>query len=1804
MKKIFKLLVLLWMFGVTWMMAQSRSMSELDAIANSVIKSSGARASVPMVMKMTSSQVLDEASSVSGEAFYIYAPADGECEQFVIVSGDKRMPAVLGYSEESNFDANNLPDGLRWFLEKCHADAALLNGHPAMTVSALAQTKSTSVAPLLGGRVWDQGIPFNNLCPEVSAGVRAVTGCTATAMAQIMAHYKHPQKGVGNINYTTSTYCYAVHADMDNASAYDWDNMIESYNGTYSDKQAHAVAQLMFHAGAAITTDYCEISSGAETNSPEKAFITNFGYDDGIRIVRSSDCSSDTWHGLLVDELLDGRPVLVSGFDNTGYGGHAFVFDGLDTEGNFHVNWGWSGLCDGYYNLYNLMPEDTGIGGGFGEYNYNCQAIIGIYPEDGVKEADPTNIVVESTTSANGLGTFDLNTSINLNLKNFINMRYLSFKGYVQLMLTDADGERTIAMFGSPLFINIPSGLPQNSYIESIPLTASLPADIEDGDYRLYIGVRQSGYEQWGRVRTLVTDVPNRYDYYELTVADGKYTLGTASDEGEDDNFEGVPTTINQISNGKAYTVRCARGTLGIQNNRLVATSREDITLEAQKFVFYKYNDKFYLYNLENRMFVALDDNTSEGDRYALLGATPFKVALNSMGNADYPFIIRFGDLWLNVYEGYEPGLVINSWNTVDDGNQFRLEPVEDVSETVQVEIKNAVEESEKYKIVLTTILPLGTEQAWESKYRFTESLNNHTEPALDANGRNWKELDYDDSSWPTLTGPMVGGYSYPVINYEWTGTDNCFELRRKFHLEDKPQGVFTLSIGHDDAVWIYLNGHLVMSEINWNPNLTNYQIPTEAFVQGENILAIYTEQWLGETFLDYTLYNEKLPEVYIDEQGVKYQLAADGSSSVTVIGHGKVYNTDITISDTIMGYSVTGIASGAFSDVTDLTSVTMLLEKPYALPADAFSSAVYQHAQLIVPYGCESVYQNATGWSQFNQVTYYVPDEYTDEQGVIYALNEDGETYMVRGYTENLVTKVVIPETLHGKAVTVIGDGAFSYAQQLEEFIVSESITYIQEWAFTECTNLKKLHIGSGVEKIISGAIPGGLYSNGHNPCHGCSSLGIITVDENNKYFSSYNGMLYDKAKTTLCIIPSTVTSLKESDFPSTLTRLASWCFRNVQVDEVVIPRTVVDYNDLNVPCKSLTLLSHSGGSYGTALCSTVEKIYFHSYYPPECLSNVDFWGGVKDDCVIHVCQGLKQAYMDRFAEIGRQFAVVDDIEPTIAIDVDYSFGYDVKNLGLNAPKLGVGLLLTKEEAKAYAGCQITSVHFCVHPWGDSELSAFITKGVDGERVAYTAMHTSSFDGWRKLVFDTPYIITGEEELFIGMNSSTSTGVNYTNMQVPEGKLWFDWGGLEGSDWQPWSDAEGALAIAYTIEGDNLPANIRMTETTLTADEQGSHCIKGKLESCTIGLVDGCDIAYSINGGEPVTTHLDLQMVAKRHYEFEIPVTAEMGVGKNQVDVWVSKVGDRPDGIESDSHAQFTLIGQSERYERKVVVEEGTGTWCGYCPRGIVGMRTMLQNHPDNFIPIAVHDDNMYSSSYGELNWRFGGFPACTMNRKYDFDPNAADLEKFYQQEVNQAVARIDMEAQWADEAQTKVQIKTVSRFAFDMTEEYRIAYAVTESGVGPYPQANYYSGGEEMGGFEKEPGAVSILHDHVARSISTLNGEPGSVPVQPKGMTDYEYSYTLSLPDNIDNKENIQLVVLLINQETGEIVNADNVRFSGISAYDPTAHIEPVDVDRLVDVYSLQGILLKSQIRRTELEHVLPQGIYIVDGEKMIVR
>ena len=155
-------------------------------------------------------------------------------------------------------------------------------------------------------------------------------------------------------------------------------------------------------------------------------------------------------------------------------------------------------------------------------------------------------------------------------------------------------------------------------------------------------------------------------------------------------------------------------------------------------------------------------------------------------------------------------------------------------------------------------ILPWGKEEAWEMSYLYYEQ-SKYKEPILDGDGNNWKELDYNDSAWRTLTGPMGSpGITYSSYNYEWKGEYNCFCLRRTFNLPTVGQGVYTFRMQHDDDIVVYLNGAEVINETGWtDEKISTYTIPSNKFIVGENILAIFIKQNHGGAFLDYSLYYE-----------------------------------------------------------------------------------------------------------------------------------------------------------------------------------------------------------------------------------------------------------------------------------------------------------------------------------------------------------------------------------------------------------------------------------------------------------------------------------------------------------------------------------------------------------------------------------------------------------------------------------------------------------------------------------------------------------------------------------------------------------------------------------------------------------------------------------------------------------------------------------------------------------------------------------------------------------------------------------
>ena len=329
-------------------------------------------------------------SAVSPSATCYYVFANGEDKGFTIVSGDDRMPEVVGYSAQGTYDPDHLPANYVGFMKAYQETVEALLKGDAQVSGGLAEVRqwraeragSAAVAPLLDGIKWNQREPYNNMCPLYNGTNRSVTGCVATAMAQVMMYYQYPKKLKSTIeSYTTKAYGINIPAIYSGAT-YDWDNMLPDYSKSdYNSAQADAVAKLMYHCGAAVKMDYGPLSGA---NVTPTILATYFGYDaDLMQDLTRTVFTLQQWMTLIDNELKAKRPILYSGQSSDE--GHVFVCDGSDGKGLYHINWGWGGYQDGYFDLTILQPQKGGAGSGSAVdgYNRNCSMIIGIAPDNG-----------------------------------------------------------------------------------------------------------------------------------------------------------------------------------------------------------------------------------------------------------------------------------------------------------------------------------------------------------------------------------------------------------------------------------------------------------------------------------------------------------------------------------------------------------------------------------------------------------------------------------------------------------------------------------------------------------------------------------------------------------------------------------------------------------------------------------------------------------------------------------------------------------------------------------------------------------------------------------------------------------------------------------------------------------------------------------------------------------------------------------------------------------------------------------------------------------------------------------------------------------------------------------------------------------------------------------------------------------------------------------------------------------------------------------------------------------------------------
>lgn len=444
----------------------------------------------------------------------------GENNGFVIVSGDNRTKEILGYSDNGSFDINSLPANFSAWLAFYQKEMQVLMDQPEIenstTIINLSPTKDSvyaaSVAPLLGGIKWNQGSPYNNLCPVINAstGQKAVTGCVATAMAMVMKYHQWPAKGTGSNSYIPRGFTTPLTVNFSQA-IYDWENMNNNYNGLNTQIQQDAVATLMYHAGVAVNMNYGKTSS-ATTHDMAKALINYFGYDPNLQYYERDYYSLSEWKDLLKTELNAQRPVLYAGSSTDV--GHQFVCDGYNSDGLFHFNWGWGGYSDGYYELSALNPGTLGIGGGTsGGYNSDQSIVIG----------------VEKAGTSPSLKTYQFCLFTPIKTSNYKIDRFYPFTTACKLFnigINTFTGAIGIALYSNNKLVQVINyfqveNLQTNSGWNERYFTATIPSSIANGNYKLYCVTKAVDQTDWHLVRGKV-GTPN---YFNVTVSDGNVIL-------------------------------------------------------------------------------------------------------------------------------------------------------------------------------------------------------------------------------------------------------------------------------------------------------------------------------------------------------------------------------------------------------------------------------------------------------------------------------------------------------------------------------------------------------------------------------------------------------------------------------------------------------------------------------------------------------------------------------------------------------------------------------------------------------------------------------------------------------------------------------------------------------------------------------------------------------------------------------------------------------------------------------------------------------------------------------------------------------------------------------------------------------------------------------------------------------------------------------------------------------------------------------------------------------------------------------
>ena len=507
--------------------------------------------------------------------------------------------------------------------------------------------------------------------------------------------------------------------------------------------------------------------------------------------------------------------------------------------------------------------------------------------------------------------------------------------------------------------------------------------------------------------------------------------------------------------------------------------------------------------------------------------------------------------------------------------------------------------------------------------------------------------------------------------------------------------------------------------------------------------------------------------------------------------------------------------------------------------------------------------------------------------------------------------------------------------------------------------------------------------------------------------------------------------------------------------------------------------------------------------------------------------------------------------------------------------------------------------------------------------------------EGYNDIALETPYEMSGNG-VYVGY-SFTITNVLYTTDRTPmvltknrpeaARGLYLKMGNNEWSNES--QTGKGNLGLKVQLSGEFMTAAAAVADFTPTMIlKNESLQAKVFLTNCGTKAIEEFDYIVSVDGQEQPEKHYVFTKTLKNtgySSEVTIPIEAGSTTGRKAVTMKVTKINGTPNEYESSGKSELFVLGQ--RVKKKVVEEEYTGTWCGWCPRGMKGMELSEQIFGDDYIGIAIHyNDIMECSDYfGYIRSNVAGFPYCELNRAIAPDTYFNTLETGYgldthiTEELSKLTpATLTVHPYWTDSNKNSIMVTTDINFQLNLEGQtpYSLAYVMTADGLygngSNWRQSNFYSGESKyandanLAEYYNGPKEISdIEYNHVAIAAWNMGvTQIGKLTGSFREGEQHSETFTADLSDNdfIKNnadynldKDNLHLIVLLFDTTTGEIVNADR---ANLTVYDPASIVTVETKEGVSDsVYSINGQKMTDGSR-------LQRGIYIRDGKKFVVK